>query len=286
MNNHTEVLLGLADRAGEVAALEWAAREARSRNADLHVVRAYGWSPGLVPWDNPDDRMITAGLRHEAETLLAQAIEHTAAGWPDLPVHATAVEGVPADVIVELGSATEVIVLGSRHLSALRATVLGSVSTAVAAEASVPVIVVNGPPADAAESAVVVIGVDGAPGTGDALAFAFDHASRHGRALHAVFCWRPDLVAGMQWRAERPVPEQADRWLAEAIAGWQDKYPDVAVRRSVVRDHPVAGLVGASHAQDLLVVGAHGRHARIGQLLGSVSQGVLRHATCPVAVVR
>jgi hypothetical protein len=53
----------------------------------------------------------------------------------------------------------------------------------------------------------------------------------------------------------------------------------------VIRAHPPAGLVSASTAQCLPVVGNHGRHAVTGMLLGSVSQGVLHHATCPVAVV-
>jgi nucleotide-binding universal stress UspA family protein len=69
------------------------------------------------------------------------------------------------------------------------------------------------------------------------------------------------------------------------IAGWQEKYPDVAVHRGVVREHPVEGLVAQSHADTLLVVGNHARHAHMTTLLGSVSQGVLHHATCPVAVV-
>ena len=54
----------------------------------------------------------------------------------------------------------------------------------------------------------------------------------------------------------------------------------------VVDDHPGAGLVAEGHGAHLLVVGTHGGHALTGTLLGSTSQAVLHHATCPVAVVR
>jgi nucleotide-binding universal stress UspA family protein len=73
--------------------------------------------------------------------------------------------------------------------------------------------------------------------------------------------------------------------LSEALAGWRERYPDVDVHGAVIRDHAVAGLVSESTAERLLVVGSRGRHALAGTLLGSVSQGVLHHATCPVAVV-
>jgi nucleotide-binding universal stress UspA family protein len=73
--------------------------------------------------------------------------------------------------------------------------------------------------------------------------------------------------------------------LSEALAGWQEKYPDVDVHPAVVRDHPASGLLAAAAAQHLLVVGTRGEHALLGTVLGSVTQAVLHHASCPVAVI-
>ena len=66
------------------------------------------------------------------------------------------------------------------------------------------------------------------------------------------------------------------------MAGWQEKYPDVAVDQKVVYGHPVPALVAAASAARLLVVGSRGRGSVV---LGSVSHGVLHRATGPVAVV-
>ena len=70
------------------------------------------------------------------------------------------------------------------------------------------------------------------------------------------------------------------------MAGWQEKFPDVAVVHKVVLGHPVPMLVSRAADARLLVVGSHGRGAVRSVLMGSVSHGVLHHASCPVAVVR
>jgi hypothetical protein len=74
--------------------------------------------------------------------------------------------------------------------------------------------------------------------------------------------------------------------LAEALAGYRDKYPDVPVQRKVIPGRPAAVLVAESAGAALTVVGSHGRGGFTGLLLGSTSQSVLQHATGPVAIVR
>ena len=86
---------------------------------------------------------------------------------------------------------------------------------------------------------------------------------------------------------------EADRQLAAAEELVKDlcrecaaQFPDVEIVPEAipVRAGPV--LVDASRAASLVVVGSRGRDAFSEMLLGSVSQHVLTHAQCPVAIVR
>jgi len=74
--------------------------------------------------------------------------------------------------------------------------------------------------------------------------------------------------------------------LAESLAGWSGKYPDVTVTRRVVHAHPVTALVDSAAGAQMVVVGSRGHGAVRSLLLGSVSHGLLHLAQCPVAVVR
>jgi nucleotide-binding universal stress UspA family protein len=285
MSEHGAVVVGLGDGRGGHPELDWAAREAQARKRPLHIVRGYELVQATLPWPSSSDRMIRADLRRGAQQRITRAVAHVRAGWPGVEVDGVAVDGRVAETLIQASRTAPVTVLGSRRLGALGAAVLGSVSSVVAAAGSGPIVVTGRPGALPGEAAPVVVGVDGSEFTEDVLGFAFDYATRHGRDLHAVFCWRLDPLAEAQWRPAPPAPARAERWLAEMMAGWREKYPDVETHQSVVRGHPVEALVATAAGADILVVGSHSRHARMSALLGSVSQGVLHHSTCPVAVV-
>ena len=279
------VLVGVNDEPSSDLALRWALSDARTLGVPVKVVHAFSGISRMEPMyrDIPDANL--AQPQHVAEQLVARIIDQARAIDSEVVVKGEAIEGGPGGVLaLEASSATE-LVLGSRHLTALRSAVLGSVGAAVAGRTACPVIVVRAPAGLPDDGAAVVVGVDTTDRAQSVLAVGFDHASRHQVPLRPVLCWHPDLLASMKWRPSPPVPEQAERWLSEALAGWRDRYPDVAVHPEVIREHPVAGLVLASSAQYLLVVGTAGHHGLPGALLGSVSQGVLHRATCPVAIV-
>jgi nucleotide-binding universal stress UspA family protein len=226
-----------------------------------------------------------SSLRSAAQAVLDDAAAHLTTLARDIEISTHAYDGDAAAVLVDEARDAVTMVLGSRRLNAFGSVLLGSVATMVSARAECPVVVVRGPAIPPEEGSAVVVGVQADETCTGAIAYAFDYASRNAVRLHAVLCWHPDLLAQMLWRPEQPVPPRARAWLSEALAGWREKFPDVEVHAAVTREHPVEGLVAASNGQCLLVVGTHNRGALVGTLLGSVSQGVLHHASCPVAVV-
>ncbi|SMD27505.1 Universal stress protein family protein [Kibdelosporangium aridum] len=104
--------------------------------------------------------------------------------------------------------------------------------------------------------------------------------TRSGDLLESAF---PAAAAAFE---VSPLVREAEETLAEQLARWQQKYPDVRVTRQVVRDRPAHALLRFSDEAQLIVVGSRGRGGFRGLLLGSTSQHLLRHAPCPVAVVR
>ena len=281
------VVVGVDGSPGSEAALRWAIADAKARSAPLRLVHAYRWDPAATP--TPLYRHVPEADLQMPRHIAEQAVDGLVARATELgatDIDGVAIDSDPVEALLSNARFACELVVGSRHLKALRSTVLGSVGAAVAARAESPVVVVRGPAGLAEEGAGVVVGIDGSKRSQAVLEFGFEYASRSNVPLRAVLCWYPDLLASMSWRADPPPPEQVDAWLADALTSWRQKFPDVVVHPEVIREHPIGGLVLASTAQHLLVVGSHGHHALTGTLLGSVSQGVLHRATCPVAVVR
>lgn len=72
-------------------------------------------------------------------------------------------------------------------------------------------------------------------------------------------------------------------WDAHTIV---DRYPMVAISYRTVHSSAAKSLIDVSRNARMLVVGSRGRGGLVGLLLGSVSDQCVRHAVCPVLVVR
>ncbi|HEX6497462.1 MAG TPA: universal stress protein [Micromonosporaceae bacterium] len=282
------VVVGVDGSSSALRAVRAATREAGYRHRPLRVVHAFVWPYLNAPVGPAPGAPPGAGLRDEADRVVREAVRVAAEVDPAVPVSAEVVTGAPGPVMVGEAQRAALVVLGDRGLGGFTGLLVGSVAVHVAAHGTAPVLIVRG---DEDGTGDVVVGVDDSAVSDHAIGFAFEEASwRHAR-LVAVHAWtRPVSVApGDMLPVVYDPDEVADeerRVLAEALSGWRDKFPDVDVEERVVRGRPSAVLIGAAHPARLLVVGARGRGGFAGLLLGSVSQAVLHHADCPVAIVR
>lgn len=272
------LIVGVESAGNSTTAIDWAARESAARHAPLALVHTWDW--GTVPLLSMQYGYgEMKEIQDEGDRILLRAKERAqAAGAHEVEIVTR--RGYAPDVLLAMTAEASLLVVGSRHASAIARGVFGSVSTAVVSDAKCPVVVLSGPPAMRAERPQVVVGVSGEPHDQQVLDFAFNHASRNQLPLHAVLCWHPmfgDLTL--------PPPDRAKVQLAETIAGWRDGYPDVEMRLTVRRGDPIDVLVATSASQELLVVGRHAPRLRFGTVLGSTCLGVVHHATCPVAVI-
>ena len=192
------------------------------------------------------------------------------------------------------------LVVGARGAGGFSAMVLGSVSRYVALHAPCPVVVAHED--SVAVHREVVVGVGDPAEAADSLGFAFEEASMRGALLMAVHALAryplPVPLGGedrklARWLPGAPGPDEAGEpagevvaaaELAQVLAGWQDKYPEVRVSQDIVRGHPGRVLASYSARADLVVIGRHGGREGIAGV-GSIQHPVLNHAHGPIAIV-
>lgn len=139
-------------------------------------------------------------------------------------------------------------------------------------------------------SGVIVVGVDGSDTSRDAMRWALNQAALTGADLRAVSSWRwPNYVTRVPPGVD--LAEETGQILDEVVEGVLAEYPEAAAGGVTVSKHVVEGPAGPalltqSDGATLLVVGARGRAAFPGMLLGSVAEYCVREAPCPVVVVR
>lgn len=250
------IVVAVDGSAASDAAVVWAARESRLRRAPvtlLHAVPPAAIKRPLGPLMTEADACRDDG---NAPIILelARKTFHANAG-ASVTAMAVETEVVRNNVVATLSDASrhaQMVVVGCRGLGAVRRLLLGSASAGLLRHAHCPVAVVHhhdgelGVPSPAAP---VLVGIDGSPTAEKAVAFAFDEASRRGTDLVALHAWSDVGVfpAVMDWRT---VESEAHEVLAERLAGWQERYPDVRVKRRIVCDKPASWLIeGSENAQ-------------------------------------
>jgi nucleotide-binding universal stress UspA family protein len=294
-SDHRGIVVGVDGSPSSDSAVPWAAREAAMRNVPLSLVHVVERSPwGLVALGGgavPPPSETSEWHKPEGEEIISAAVELAKGSvqngnLPQLNVEVYFSATGPA--LFDLSTQAQLIVVGSRGHSRAGCVLLGSVSSGLIHHARCPVAVIHDetPVASQPSGLPVVVGIDGSPASELATAIAFDEASWRGVSLIALHGWSDAHVSdllSLEWSAQQAVGEEA---LAERLAGWRERYPDVVVRRRIVFDAPARHLLEVAESSQLLVVGSHGRGGFSGMLLGSVSTAVAQAARVPVIVAR
>jgi nucleotide-binding universal stress UspA family protein len=140
----------------------------------------------------------------------------------------------------------------------------------------------------------IVVGVDGSEGGTAALEFAAREAAFRGARLRVVSAWQVPVVAPHGGHLG-PAPLDPETWDAfrvraqqiadDAFAAAKKLEPSLEGEALTVQGHAADALLEQSAEATLIIVGRRGLGGFKSLLLGSVSQQVVQHATCPVVIV-
>ncbi|MGW7534987.1 universal stress protein [Amycolatopsis sp. NPDC054798] len=278
------VLVGVDGSESGAAAARWAAREAVLRNAPLTVLTAFGFADGSFAVGRYPPADWLKAQEAVAEQLLRTVREDLAEVEPGARIAFETSPAGPEVALREASAKARLLVLGE-PTGTLSGLLAGSPDIDLAAHAHCPVVVVRG---TVRAKGPVVVGVDGSPLSDAAIACAFEEAAVHGVPLVALHTWldgdRTRLFGNRDFPFE--AGEAEHRLLAQQLAGYRARYPDVAVEQVVEQDRPRDRLIEWSTRASLVVLGSRGRGGFTGMVLGSTSHALLHHAGCPVLVVR
>jgi len=287
---HYGIVVGVDGSPASDAAVSWAAHDAILRGVPLtlvHVQDPMGrtWSPieelkEVAGWQKAEGRGVLANASKIAHDIANDA--------PEVTINGELKFSAPGPTLIDRSEDADLIVVGTDGRGALARGLLGSISSGLVRHARCPVAVIRDGELRMPHptNAPVLVGVDGSSASELATEIAFDEASRRRVGLIALHAWSErELIElpGVDWPA---VKAEEERLMSEALAGWQERYPDVTVSKLLVCDKPARAIVETSLSAQLVVVGSHGRNALTRTFLGSVSNAVVQSVRVPVIVAR
>jgi nucleotide-binding universal stress UspA family protein len=271
-----------------LAAVGWAATEAARRRVPLSIVHVLDPHHGSTSAHAQPPRHDRAGrlrrdLPHRARSALARASRRAVEAAPGVDLRTAAVFGR-----ADLTARVPLLAIGTRGAGGFPGLRLGSVALRLACGASCPV--VFAPAGTAPVVGEIVVGIDDCDEAAAALGFGFGEADVRRARLTALHVWAQPQAGRLDgyhdWvLSVGPVNQAAAALLAEQVAPWRDKYPDVIVTESTVHGHPGRTLALASRGAELVVVGGCRNGLASVPGLGQLGYAMLHHAQCPVAVI-
>jgi nucleotide-binding universal stress UspA family protein len=192
---------------------------------------------------------------------------------------------VPETILqTALDEECDLITLGSRLVSGRKRLLLGSISNAVTAKASQPVLIIKHPPSGSMPRLWhrVLVATGGSPWSTGAVSYTLELAQRHGCEV---------CLLSVDTRRTRS--EQEDTVAAEqhpALAQAVKRALDLGLRYEarLAYGNPVDAIVAAGINQrcDVIILGSRGLTGWKRLMLGSISNAVAVSSALPVLIVK
>ncbi len=250
----------------------------------------------VMAWGYLDQRRADGDARfdpdygsHDAASALNQLLARAAPG-DAAAIERRAICDLPARALLEASSGADLLVVGARGYGGFRGLLLGSVSQQCAHHTTIPMAIVRrGDRRLAGTSDKIVVGIDGSATSLQALAWALDEGRARRATVTVVHAWRPAVLGAFEYAAPvlgvETLEAAAKQTVDDALAASRVDGLPVPVNTEIVDGGAAGAILDAAADASLVVVGSRGRGGFSGLLMGSVSQHVIHHATCPVIVV-
>ena len=275
------IVVGVDSSDNALHAAIWAARQAVDLGVPLLVVHALDLGATSVYSTAVG---YTDARREDGATVLGKVARTLREKVRGVIVDTELFDQGAPQTLVALSNESTLVVTGTRGHGGFAGLLLGSVSLKLAGHSHGPVAVVRGDEPGEPENAIV-LGVEPEEHE-EPIRFAFAMAAQLGATLNVVRAWWPQAAYGGYYSADIGIAERDHATDVEGlIKGLREEYPGVKVFVSPMRGNPVPMLLDASRGARLLVVGAHRKHSPLSVGAGYVIQGLLSHASTPVAVV-
>ncbi|PBC40071.1 universal stress protein [Rhodococcus sp. ACS1] len=289
---HQSIIVGVDGSERAMRAAVWAAAVARQKSVPLllaHVLPSpgYHYSEAALLYQNE----FAEEVERSAHEILDRAGRRVASAFPDVTVSTSTLPGPAGPALAGLSTHAELVVVGSTGAGAMASLVTGSTVMQVVNRAHCPVVVFRSESSSTVpDHRPVVVGVDGSELSSLAINTAVEFAATFEVPLLAIHGWGAGDIAGrdtalkmVNWAV---VEEEQSVLMAENLAGWREKFPDLQLTTIIEQANPAELILEYARDAQLVVVGSHGHNRLAGALMGSTSQNLLHHVACPLMICR
>ena len=281
----TKILLATDGSEDAELATTTAAALAKSTGSELHLVNVGVVAPALLaPLD-----VKPARVEREVRDVLgeqARKVENVGGAVAQSHVRVGEAAREVVNLAEEIG--TGLIAVGSRGRGKAKRMLMGSVSDAVVRHAHCPVMVVRRKPV--VFPAKILLATDGSEEAELAARTAADLATKTGSELHLVhvLVLPPETLYDPFGTDAREEFEKRGRARLEELTKKLEASGGAVEGAHFRVGSPDAEIVAQAEevGADMVVLGSRGLGVMRRALMGSVSDSVVRHAHCPVLVVR